>query len=106
MATSKSKRRNSDRALPAGLVPEHKTRPSDAAARLGRTRGANKQDLLELMRAQKVRFLRLQFSDISGIIKNVEVPQTQFEKALSGDIMFDGSSIEGFVRVEESDMVL
>src|SRR5213078_5334170 len=38
--------------------------------------------------------------------KNVEVPESQFEKALEGDIMFDGSSIEGFVRIEESDMVL
>ena len=86
------------------FVAEHKVKRSETRA--GRTRGATREDLLELMRAQKVRFLRLQFSDISGIIKNVEVPQSQFEKALSGDIMFDGSSIEGFVRVEESDMVL
>src|SRR5205085_9037065 len=41
-----------------------------------------------------------------GINKNVEVPASQFEKALAGDIMFDGSSIEGFVRIEESDMLL
>jgi glutamine synthetase len=53
-----------------------------------------------------VRFLRLQFIDVMGVLKNVEVPRSQFEKALDGDIMFDGSSIEGFVRVEESDMVL
>lgn len=87
------------------IVSEHKVRrPKDA--RPGRTRGANRSDLLELLRGQQVRFLRLQFSDIMGIIKNVEVPQSQFEKALAGDIMFDGSSIEGFVRVEESDMVL
>ena len=50
--------------------------------------------------------MRLQFTDILGINKNVEVPASQFEKALSGDIMFDGSSIEGFVRIEESDMLL
>jgi glutamine synthetase len=87
------------------LVSEHKVRPSKDT-RPGRSRGATRADLLALMRAQQVRFLRLQFSDIMGIIKNVEVPQTQFEKALAGDIMFDGSSIEGFVRVEESDMVL
>ena len=87
------------------LITEHKVRrPKDV--RPGRTKGANKQDVLELLRGQQVRFLRLQFSDIMGIIKNVEVPQSQFEKALAGDIMFDGSSIEGFVRVEESDMVL
>lgn len=65
-----------------------------------------KKDVLEVAKKQKVRFLRLQFTDILGIIKNVEVPASQFEKALNGDIMFDGSSIEGFVRVEESDMLL
>ena len=101
-----SKNKSSEHALAGGVITEHKVRPAEAGARAGRTRGATRADLLELMRAQKVRFLRLQFSDISGIIKNVEVPQTQFEKALNGDIMFDGSSIEGFVRVEESDMVL
>ncbi len=53
-----------------------------------------------------VHFLRLQFTDIDGIIKNVEVPESQFEKALDGRVMFDGSSIEGFTRIEESDMVL
>ena len=53
-----------------------------------------------------VRFMRLQFTDILGINKNVEIPASQFDKALSGDIMFDGSSIEGFVRIEESDMLL
>ncbi|MEJ2188064.1 MAG: glutamine synthetase, partial [Acidobacteriota bacterium] len=53
-----------------------------------------------------VHFLRLQFTDIDGIIKNVEVPESQFSKALDGQIMFDGSSIEGFTRIEESDMLL
>ena len=87
------------------VMAEHKVRPpKDVKA--GRMKGASKSDVLELLKAQQVRFLRLQFSDIMGIIKNVEVPQSQFEKALDGDIMFDGSSIEGFVRVEESDMVL
>src|SRR6476659_7388120 len=50
--------------------------------------------------------MRLQFTDSLGINKNVEIPTSQFEKALAGDIMFDGSSIEGFVRIEESDMLL
>src|SRR3989449_8571971 len=68
--------------------------------------GATKRDILELLKKQDVAFLRLQFTDILGVNKNVEVPQSQFEKALEGDIMFDGSSIEGFVRIEESDMVL
>ncbi|MDF2773285.1 MAG: glutamine synthetase, partial [Geminicoccaceae bacterium] len=68
--------------------------------------GATKQDILGLARESNVRFLRLQFTDILGVNKNVEIPATQFEKALDGDIMFDGSSIEGFVRIEESDMLL
>ena len=65
-----------------------------------------KREILEAARKQDVTSLRLQFTDILGVNKNVEVPESQFEKALEGDIMFDGSSIEGFVRIEESDMVL
>jgi glutamine synthetase len=68
--------------------------------------GASKGDILELTRRYGVDFLRLQFTDILGVNKNVEVPPGQFEKALDGEIMFDGSSIEGFVRIEESDMLL
>ena len=62
--------------------------------------------ILELCRALNVRFLRLTFTDILGHTKNVEVPASQFQKALDGEIMFDGSSIKGFVRIEESDMLL
>src|SRR3979409_144898 len=65
-----------------------------------------KREILDAAKKQDVSFLRLQFTDILGVNKNVEVPESQFEKALEGDIMFDGSSIEGFVRIEESDMVL
>jgi len=68
--------------------------------------GATKAQILELADSLHVRFLRLQFTDILGVNKNVEIPASQFEKALEGDIMFDGSSIEGFVRIEESDMLL
>lgn len=68
--------------------------------------GATKKDILELADAHHVRFLRLMFTDILGVNKNVEIPASQFHKALAGDIMFDGSSIEGFVRIEESDMLL
>ena len=68
--------------------------------------GAGKGDLLKLAHRFSVDFLRLQFTDILGVNKNVEVPRSQFEKALDGEIMFDGSSIEGFVRIEESDMLL
>lgn len=61
-----------------------------------------------LARAERdgVKFLRLQFTDILGVTKNVEVPDRQFADALAGRVLFDGSSIEGFVRIEESDMYL
>lgn len=62
--------------------------------------------ILETADRLGVKFLRLQFTDILGVIKNVEIPDKQFETALDGRIMFDGSSIEGFVRIEESDMYL
>ena len=65
-----------------------------------------KGDILERAEKERVKFLRLQFTDILGVIKNVEVPDRQFSDALDGRIMFDGSSIEGFVRIEESDMYL
>ena len=68
--------------------------------------GASRSDILELAAAHQVDFLRLQFTDILGVNKNVELPRSQFAKALDGEIMFDGSSIEGFVRIEESDMLL
>lgn len=65
-----------------------------------------RQEILSKCKDQNVRFMRMQFSDIFGQIKNVEVPETQFEKALDGQIMFDGSSIDGFSRIEESDQTL
>ena len=68
--------------------------------------GMKAAEILKTCDKEGVRFLRLQFTDILGIIKNVEVPRSQFEKALDGEIQFDGSSIEGFVRIEESDMGL
>ena len=77
-----------------------------ARSQIPDTSGATAEEILELAAANNVRFLRLQFTDILGINKNVEIPASQFEKALAGDIMFDGSSIEGFVRIEESDMYL
>src|SRR5256712_589442 len=76
------------------------------ATTVSKSAGATKRDILELLKKQDVAFLRLQFTDILGVNKNVEVPQSQFEKALEGDVMFDGSSIEGFVRIQESDRVL
>lgn len=63
-------------------------------------------DIRKSVEEENVRFLRLMFTDINGIIKNVEVPVSQLEKVLSNKCMMDGSSIDGFVRIEESDMVL
>src|SRR6476660_197724 len=80
-------------------MPRHRSQIPD-------TSGDPAQEILDLAAANNVRFLRLQFTDILGINKNVEIPASQFEKALAGDIMFDGSSIEGFVRIEEYDMLL
>ena len=54
----------------------------------------------------KITEIRLQFTDILGVIKNVAIPVDQLPKALDGQVLFDGSSIEGFVRIEESDMLL
>lgn len=65
-----------------------------------------KQSIIEDAKEKNVRFIRLMFTDIAGTIKNVEVPFSQLEKALDSKMMFDGSSIEGFVRIEESDMYL
>lgn len=65
-----------------------------------------REDIIKLAEESNVRYLRLQFSDILGTIKNVEVPISQLEKVLDNEMMFDGSSIEGFVRIEESDMKL
>ncbi|MFT8312602.1 MAG: type I glutamate--ammonia ligase [Sporolactobacillus sp.] len=65
-----------------------------------------KEDIISKVNEANVKFIRLQFTDLLGIIKNVEIPVSQLEKALDNDIMIDGSSIEGFVRIEESDMLL
>jgi len=64
------------------------------------------EDILKSIEENHVRFLRLQFVDIGGMVKNVGIPVSQAEKALKSGIAFDGSSIEGFVRIEESDMIL
>lgn len=66
----------------------------------------SKESLLETIQDKKVEFVRLQFTDIQGIVKNVAIPISQLGKALKSGISFDGSSIEGFARIQESDMVL
>ena len=66
----------------------------------------SKQDIIRIVEEEDVEFIRLQFTDIFGALKNVAITSSQLEKALDNRVMFDGSSIEGFVRIEESDMYL
>ena len=65
-----------------------------------------KNDIIQKVREEDIRFIRLQFTDIFGQLKNVAITASQIEKALDNKMMFDGSSIEGFVRIEESDQYL
>ncbi|MGE6538055.1 type I glutamate--ammonia ligase [Bacillus luti] len=65
-----------------------------------------REDIFRLAKEENVKYIRLQFTDLLGVIKNVEIPVSQLTKALDNKMMFDGSSIEGFVRIEESDMYL
>ena len=100
------------RAIIAAGQPRHAARTArrqDAGAAGAGRDGAermNRDEILKTADEERVRFMRLQFTDILGVIKNVEIPRSQFEKALDGQIMFDGSSIQGFTRIEESDMLL
>ena len=68
--------------------------------------GKTKEDILHDVKETGVRFIHMQFTDLAGQLKNVAITTDQLHKALDGEIMFDGSSIEGFVRIEESDMYL
>lgn len=63
-------------------------------------------DVIRIVQEENVKFIRLEFTDILGVLKNISIPVEQLGKALNGELMFDGSSIEGFVRIEESDMYL
>lgn len=64
------------------------------------------EDIKKMTVDENVEFICLMFTDINGIIKNVEVPVSQIDKVLANKITFDGSSIDGFTRIEESDMLL
>lgn len=68
--------------------------------------GYTKEQILDLIAEHHVDFLNLQFTDIVGIIKNVTIPVSQIKDALDHGVWFDGSSIEGFARIAESDMYL
>ncbi len=66
----------------------------------------SKEDILRFVEEEKVRYIRLQFTDMLGKLKNVEIPVRELESAIEGNVMFDGSSIEGFGRIQEADMFL
>ncbi len=63
-------------------------------------------DILKSAKENEVKYIRLQFTDMLGTLKNVEISVSNLEKALANEIMFDGSSIQGFVRIDEADMYL
>lgn len=65
-----------------------------------------REAIFEDAKEKNVHFIRLAFSDVNGILKNVEIPVSQLDKALDNEMAFDGSSIDGFVRIEEADMKL
>jgi len=65
-----------------------------------------KEDIIRIIGEEDVKFIRLQFTDIFGMLKNVAITPSQMGKALDNECMFDGSSIDGFARISESDMYL
>ena len=65
-----------------------------------------KEQIVKTIKTEDIQFIRLQFTDIFGAMKNVSITPSQIEKALRNKMMFDGSSIDGFARIEESDMCL
>lgn len=66
----------------------------------------SKEDIIRLVEENDVNFIRLQFTDITGTLKNVAITKSQLEKALDNNCVFDGSSLDGFSREAESDMCL
>lgn len=65
-----------------------------------------REEILKFIESEKIKFIRLQITDINGLLKNVEIPWDELRNSFEKGTMFDGSSIEGFVRIEESDMYL
>ena len=63
-----------------------------------------KDEVRQMVKDEDIHFLRVMFTDLLGTIKSVDLPVSQLDKLMDNKIMFDGSSIDGFVRIEESDM--
>lgn len=68
--------------------------------------GYTKEDIIRIVKEENIKFIRMQFTDIFGQLKNVAITASQIEKAMNNQLMLDGSSIEGFVRINESDQYL
>ena len=68
--------------------------------------GCSKEEIIRRVREEGINFIRLQFTDIFGQLKNVAITASQIERAVNNEISLDGSSIEGFVRIHESDQYL
>ena len=66
----------------------------------------SKEQIIRMVKEENIRFIRMQFTDIFGQLKNVTITASQVEKAVNNEIMLDGSSIEGFTRIQESDQYL
>ena len=72
----------------------------------GEMKGYTKEDIRKICKEENIKYLRMQFTDMNGGLKNVEIPVDRLDDAMENEIMFDGSSIEGFVRTEEADMYM
>ena len=68
--------------------------------------GYTKEEIRRICKEENIRYIRMMFTDMMGTLKNVEIPVTRLDDALNNQVMFDGSSIEGFVRIYEADMYL
>jgi glutamine synthetase len=77
-----------------------------AAAAKKKSAGNVRDEVLESARAEKVEYIRLMFSDINGIPKNIELPVERLEEVIESGVQFDASSIAGFAEIQESDMIL
>lgn len=87
-----------------GIIPTKKQDERDETK--NKMKNLTKDQIRAIASEENVRFLRLMFTDIDGIVKNVEVPISQLDKVLNNEMGFDGSSIDGFVDIDDSDMLL
>ncbi|QBQ08097.1 type I glutamate--ammonia ligase [Spiroplasma gladiatoris] len=65
-----------------------------------------KEEVISIIKKENIRFIKLQFTDMLGMLKSLEIPATNINKALSNEIIFDGSSVTGFSKIDDADMYL